>query len=489
MAASDSVASNLFAEHVAPTRDRAISESLLQGVVVLAEASADFVICAGGLLAAYVICEFSSIHSQNSLRGTRQLLALSVVCGVLTVFLGNREGSYSGSSGLLQIRETERAIRCPTQALFLLSLASALLKQDVPWMAFVVAFAFVPCVLMIEKHIFAICVSRIRQKYSSMVRVVVYGAGESGRSIASTLSRSSRLGFHPVAVIDDSPGQSKDVLFEMGYRRLRSIAVDREPVSQARLKSCHAEMLMIAVANLPRERVDAATRAAHEAGVEVSLVYGPTVQEGNCFRYLDIDGLFLASTGRPCTSFYYAIVKRVADLLLSLFLLAALAPLFILIAILIRLDSPGPVFIAQKRIGRNGRVFNMYKSRSMHADAFGYDPSPTSSDDPRITRVGRFLRWTSLDELPQLANVVLGDMSLVGPRPEMPFIVEGYTSDQRQRLQVTPGITGLWQLSADRAFPIHENLHYDLYYIRNRSLSMDLAILIHTLFFAVGRGI
>ncbi len=94
-----------------------------------------------------------------------------------------------------------------------------------------------------------------------------------------------------------------------------------------------------------------------------------------------------------------------------------------------------------------------------------------------------------MDELPQLFNVLLGNMSLVGPRPEMPFIVEHYSAQQRTRLQVTPGITGLWQLSADRPFPIHENLEYDLYYIRNRTFFMDAAILIHTLFFAIGGGV
>jgi lipopolysaccharide/colanic/teichoic acid biosynthesis glycosyltransferase len=170
-------------------------------------------------------------------------------------------------------------------------------------------------------------------------------------------------------------------------------------------------------------------------------------------------------------------------------LLILLAPILILIAILVRLDSPGPALFVQKRVGQGGERFDMFKFRSMHDGAPKYAPSPTSSSDPRITRIGRYLRRASLDELPQLVNVLMGTMSLVGPRPEMPFIVEGYDARQRQRLQVTPGITGLWQLSADRAYPIHENAAYDLYYIRNRSVSLDLSILIHTLFFAVRGGI
>jgi lipopolysaccharide/colanic/teichoic acid biosynthesis glycosyltransferase len=166
-------------------------------------------------------------------------------------------------------------------------------------------------------------------------------------------------------------------------------------------------------------------------------------------------------------------------------LLVFLAPPLAVLALAVRIDSEGPVIFRQSRVGKNGRLVDIYKFRSMRADAPKYGFSPTESEDPRITRVGRFLRKTSLDELPQLWNVLKGDMSLVGPRPEMPFIVGQYGSRERQRLCVAPGITGLWQLSADRAFLIHENLQYDLYYIRHRGFFMDIAILLHTAVFAV----
>jgi lipopolysaccharide/colanic/teichoic acid biosynthesis glycosyltransferase len=127
----------------------------------------------------------------------------------------------------------------------------------------------------------------------------------------------------------------------------------------------------------------------------------------------------------------------------------------------------------------------MLKFRSMYADAAKYDKSPEDSADPRITRAGQFLRKTSLDELPQLWNVLRGDMSLVGPRPEMPHIVEGYSAQERIRLSVPQGLTGIWQLSADRKFAIHESIEYDLYYIENRGFFIDLAVLLHTLIFAM----
>ena len=122
----------------------------------------------------------------------------------------------------------------------------------------------------------------------------------------------------------------------------------------------------------------------------------------------------------------------------------------------------------------------MYKFRTMHDDVDRYAVAPRDSNDDRITPYGRWLRGTSIDELPQLWNVLKGDMSLVGPRPEMPFIAETYDDWQRRRLSVKPGITGLWQILGRKDLPMHENLQYDFYYIRNRSLSLDLSILLRT---------
>jgi lipopolysaccharide/colanic/teichoic acid biosynthesis glycosyltransferase len=227
------------------------------------------------------------------------------------------------------------------------------------------------------------------------------------------------------------------------------------------------ELLILAVAILSLEKLAAAAQAAP--------LVDPLV-ECTC-------------TKSSIAPLHYAVAKRIVDVIGSTVLLLLLAPLLFLIAVMVWLNSPGPVFFVQKRVGRNGELFDMYKFRSMHTTAPRYELSPTQSSDPRITAVGRFIRRTSLDELPQLINVFVGNMSLVGPRPEMPFIVRRYDSRQRQRLKVVPGITGLWQLSADRGLPIHENIHYDLTYIENRSFFMDLAILIHTPFRVLRGGI
>lgn len=198
---------------------------------------------------------------------------------------------------------------------------------------------------------------------------------------------------------------------------------------------------------------------------------------------------------------YYPILKRSIDITFSLLGTIMAFPLMVLIAIAIKLDSPGPVLFRQTRVGKNrryhsnghlrerrnfdlkGKPFIIYKFRTMRTDADPYAASPGDNNDPRLTRVGKIIRRLCLDELPQLFNVLKGEMSLVGPRPEMPFIVQRYDMIESLRLQAKPGITGLWQLYGSRKKHIHENLHYDLHYIQNCCLWLDLKILLQTVVF------
>ncbi len=182
-----------------------------------------------------------------------------------------------------------------------------------------------------------------------------------------------------------------------------------------------------------------------------------------------------------------ALAKRVLDVTTAIAVLLVTLPVFVLAAILIKRQSEGPVFFKQIRVGREGKPFLMFKFRTMYQHLSGDAPTPQSSRDPRITPVGRFLRRYSLDELPQFLNVLRGEMSAVGPRPEMPFIVDRYNALDRERLRAKPGVTGLWQISSGRRFAIHENLDYDIYYIENQSLLLDMVILALTVV-AVARG-
>jgi lipopolysaccharide/colanic/teichoic acid biosynthesis glycosyltransferase len=293
------------------------------------------------------------------------------------------------------------------------------------------------------------------------------------------------LGLDPVVIVDDSEEAVGGAVYPFGYRRERCSPVISGPLTAQLIRRYDADLVVVAIPSLGRDKFVAVAAAASEAGASLAYVPRAAISSDAWLDYLDIDGLMVATVSAPISRSLYMAVKRICDLFVSVTLLIVIAPLLTVLALAVRVDTEGPVIFKQRRVGKNGNLFDIYKFRSMCVDAPKYGFSPTEFQDPRITRVGRFLRKTSMDELPQLWNVVKGDMSLVGPRPEMPFIVEQYGSRERQRLCVLPGITGLWQLSADRAFLIHENLQYDLYYIRHRGLFMDLAILLHTALFAM----
>ena len=186
-------------------------------------------------------------------------------------------------------------------------------------------------------------------------------------------------------------------------------------------------------------------------------------------------------------------VKRLFDIILASLAMIVLSPLFVVIALLIKLTSPGPVFFTQLRVGKYGRQFRFYKFRSMYIDAekrkkelLEHNQSGDGvifkmKDDPRITPVGKILRRTSLDELPQFLNVLFNDMSLVGPRPPLPSEVQMYTLEERKRLNVKPGLTCLWQISGRSDVPFKQQVALDKEYIQSWSLMRDLWILLRTI--------
>jgi exopolysaccharide biosynthesis polyprenyl glycosylphosphotransferase len=192
-------------------------------------------------------------------------------------------------------------------------------------------------------------------------------------------------------------------------------------------------------------------------------------------------GLPVIELGPGLLSPSESVAKRTMDIILAVVVGILSLPFAGLGCFLIRLNSKGPALFKQTRMGKDGKLFEMYKFRTMYRETVPFERAPKDDKDPRITTVGRWLRRTSLDELPQIINVIRGEMSFVGPRPEMPFIVEQYHGWQRQRLSVKPGITGLWQIMGRKDLPLEENLEYDFFYIRNQSIFLDIAILIRTI--------
>jgi exopolysaccharide biosynthesis polyprenyl glycosylphosphotransferase len=213
--------------------------------------------------------------------------------------------------------------------------------------------------------------------------------------------------------------------------------------------------------------------------------------DGDRITVRPVDGLPMMHIEHPRLSGGRRLVKAVFDVSLAALLLVLAAPLFLAIALVVRLDSRGPVFFRQVRVGRRGEMFPMVKFRTMHVDAEQRLRRLRERNDfagvlfkmradPRVTRTGRWLRRHSLDELPQLINVLRGEMSLVGPRPPLPSEVEQYPQDMRRRLVVKPGMTGLWQVSGRSDLSWEDSIRLDLRYVENWSLTADLVILVRT---------
>lgn len=193
----------------------------------------------------------------------------------------------------------------------------------------------------------------------------------------------------------------------------------------------------------------------------------------------------------------YEAVKSTTDRLLALIALAVLSPMFVLVGILIKLDSKGPIFYSQKRVGHNNRLFDIYKFRTMVPDADKHillsndrdGPTFKCKNDPRITRLGHILRKYSIDELPQLLNVIIGDMALVGPRPPLPKEVERYKEWHLQRFAVKPGLTCIWQVSKNRNMSFDRWVRLDLFYIQRRCIAIDGALILKTIKYVLaGKG-
>ena len=256
--------------------------------------------------------------------------------------------------------------------------------------------------------------------------------------------------------------------------------------------------VVLALSLSAQERINNLVFELHELPVKVWVIPNYFTIALYKAEVVDYAGMLMLDLRAPALSENQRLVKRVFDIIITIISLPFMLPIMGLVAIAILLDSPGAVIFKQQRVGENGRLFTMYKFRTMVKDAEELHHSVERTDengnvihkiqnDPRLTRIGKFLRKTSLDELPQLFNVLKGDMSLVGPRPELPYLVKQYQTWQRKRFAVPQGITGWWQVNGRSDRPMHLHTEDDLFYIRNFSMWLDLQILLKTVWVALTR--
>jgi exopolysaccharide biosynthesis polyprenyl glycosylphosphotransferase len=325
----------------------------------------------------------------------------------------------------------------------------------------------------------------LRRRGGDATRTLVLGANHEGRTVARTLEREGWLGYKIVGFLDDDLALGEEI--DDGRAIVGSVADVKRVIVELRVN-----LILIAATAFETPKLNKLFWELQDCDVDMQITSGTVDLIASRMTVQSVAGVPLLYVRRTGISRLQRIMKRTLDIAGSVGLIVVLSPLLAGIAIWIRRDSKGPAVFKQVRSGREGKTFVCWKFRTMVMDAetklaelehLSEGPGLLFKlkEDPRVTTAGRWLRRYSLDELAQLMNVLRGEMSLVGPRPALPSEVEQYDDWVRNRLRVKPGMTGLWQVSGRAETSFADYVRYDLFYIQNWSLSLDLWILWRTL--------
>jgi exopolysaccharide biosynthesis polyprenyl glycosylphosphotransferase len=325
----------------------------------------------------------------------------------------------------------------------------------------------------------------LRRRGGDVTRTIVLGANHEGRTVAQTLEREGWLGYKLVGFVDDDLPKGHEL--PDGHSVIGSTQE-----LKALIEARNASLVLIAATAFDTARLNRLFWELQDIDVDLQITSGTIDLLASRMIVQSVAGVPLLYVRRTGMDKVQRTIKRSLDVAGSLAGLILLSPFLVAIALWVKRDTEGDAFFKQPRVGRDGRVFECWKFRTMvkDAEAKRAELEPLSEgpgllfklkEDPRITRVGKVLRRYSVDELPQLWNVLKGEMSLVGPRPALPSEVEQYDEWVRNRLKVKPGMTGLWQVSGRTETSFSDYVRYDLFYIQNWSLSLDLWILWRTL--------
>jgi exopolysaccharide biosynthesis polyprenyl glycosylphosphotransferase len=421
----------------------------------------------------------------------RDYLGQQLVLTILLALAYRSTGVWRRRRGESWLDEAAR-IATATAAGITLMMAVTFFLQPSPFSRLLIFWALLFIVLFIGAARLArrLLLSLLYRRGIGVDRAMVVGAGETGRSVIRTLLARPDLGFAVVGYLDDGREENN-----VGLGRIPRLGdltdLDRRLTELAPMHS-----VFIALPGDMHPQLLSLLQVCQQRGVRAQVVPDLLQLSLNRVEFTNMAGVPLlgmrdmAAFGHISTS--GRIVKRALDLAIIIILAPLTLLVMGLIALLIKLDSPGPVFYASPRVGRNGHEFMMHKFRSMVAGADEQKeglwalneadgPLFKIRQDPRLTRAGRFIRRLSLDELPQVYNVLLGQMSLVGPRPPLPEEVRLYKSWHRQRLAVVGGMTGLWQVSGRSDLTFDELCLLDIYYIENWTIGLDVRILLQTI--------
>lgn len=333
--------------------------------------------------------------------------------------------------------------------------------------------------LSIEKLLIRFIALQVRKKGYNFRNLLIVGNGVRAIEIANIFQKNPHWGYKVIGFISDGHKTNVNILGNIN---------EMEKI----LKENIVDDVIFAVSRSRLEEMEDAFMLCQELGINTRVALNIFPKFNSRIHLEEISGIPLLTLTRIPTDLVALSIKRLMDIFLGLFLFILFLPILILIGILIKIDSKGPVLFKQIRLGLNGRKFILYKFRTMYEGAekkrqdvshlnIMNGPVFKAPRDPRVTRVGRFLRKFSLDELPQLYNVLKGDMSLVGPRPLIPEEVEKFERWQKRRLSMKPGLTCLWQISGRSKLDFETWMKLDLEYIDNWSIKKDLIILLKTI--------
>lgn len=434
-----------------------------------------------------VATEWASVHFYAP------TLSLYIAVGALWLLSFLSLSVYTPRKIIRWLDETQRIVLAHTIAA--LSLAGLLYLANVALLRLIYVYFYVIALVCLLGYRLALRTWHriLRDQQSSTARILIVGAGAIGREIVTEFYRQQWPGLRFVGFLDDDPAKQGTTVLELPV--LGQIDAAREVIAAHRI-----DEVIVALPSHAHIKLTNLVARLYEAPVRIRVVpdyfelafFGATVES--------LGGIPLIGLRDPAIDGFQRFVKRLLDMFISIVSLLLLAPIFGIIAVAIKLEDGGPIFYRASRVGENGRLFAMLKFRSMviNADKIQASVNQVDSDgnvihkvsnDPRVTRIGRIIRRTSLDELPQLINVLKGEMSLVGPRPELPWLVENYKPWQRKRFAVPQGITGWWQVNGRSDNLMHLHTDQDLYYIQNYSLWLDVQILWRTVTVVLrGRG-
>jgi len=363
-------------------------------------------------------------------------------------------------------------------------------SQATPRGFLVLFWAFTIIFIFLGRTFLQALFSLLGMSEAVMRNTLIVGAGKVGKSLACKLIKHKCFGLRPIGFLDDDP-----LFAEFKEPVLRDLRVlgDMGHIGKV-IEDFNVEKVIVAFSHASSEELLDLTSRCNEAGVECSVV--PRLFEviTDEIAVNEIGGIPLIRLREKRLRGYKKALKAVEDRVIGVAALLVALPVILVTAIAIKLDSPGPVFFRHKRVGKDGKCFTCLKFRSMYDGAHELQVMMVNGkpgnefgwlcwkekEDPRVTRVGKFIRKYSIDELPQIFNVLAGQMSLVGPRPHIKEEVRQYKDWHRQRLNVKPGITGLWQVSGRSDLPFDEMIKLDLYYIETWSLWQDIKIILRT---------